>query len=81
MPTCWYGNHVSLTTETLDGVRYCAAHPPLPSGDPARNGTCTWDGGHGPVSVWRVPRDGRDYCLAHLSRILAIATWPEPYRK
>jgi hypothetical protein len=73
---CQPGNHAADQTIEHDDVTYCREHiPDGPAADPAITGICYWGRGHWASSVWKVPRDGRTYCAAHLLRILAIGWW------
>ena len=43
--------------------------------DPPAAGRCSWGNGHWAPAIWALPKDGKYYCLAHLTRIVRIATW------
>jgi hypothetical protein len=58
------------------GRGFCQKHP-APAGpiEPAVAGRCQWGAGHFSAAIWALPKDGKFYCLDHLTRIVRIATW------
>lgn len=73
---CSAGNHATEKAYIYENAVYCPEHRPEGRGaDPPAVGRCDWGKGHWATAIWHVPRDRHNYCLAHLSRIVYIATW------
>ena len=73
---CVGGNHATDKAYLYENQVYCPEHRPTPPPrDPPTVGRCDWGRGHWALAIWHVPKDGRNYCLGHLARIVHIATW------
>jgi hypothetical protein len=61
---------------TYNDAGYHPKHPaPVGPPDPPAAGRCQWGSGHFAAAIWALPKDGKYYCIDHLTRIVRIGSW------